>query len=156
MIRDETLSGRAPFHLGSEIRKTESHRMIRQTSLALATGLFMAGITAASAAPAQPANMSGNMAPAPSDVLNLTIKQQNTAWNDLQSRSTEQKAPSRFHGSVGAIVPSPVKLKPVPTKAATDVPSLKGYDFAMIQGKLLIVNPTDNKVAMVMSDVTGT
>jgi len=130
--------------------------MIRQTSLALATGLLMTGITAASAAPALLANISGNMSPAPSDVLNLTIKQRNTAWTDLQSRATEQNAPSGFHGSVGAIVPSPVKLKPVPTRAASDVPSLKGYDFAMIKGKLLIVNPTDNKVAIVMSDVTGT
>jgi hypothetical protein len=44
----------------------------------------------------------------------------------------------------------------VSTKAATDVPLLKGYDFALVSGKLLIVNPTDKKIAMVMSDVTGT
>jgi hypothetical protein len=44
----------------------------------------------------------------------------------------------------------------MPTKAASDVPSLKGYDFALISGKFLIVNPTDKKVALVMSDVTGT
>jgi len=131
--------------------------MIRQQiSLALATGLLMAGITAASAAPALPANISGNMSPAPSDTLNLTTKQRNAAWSDLQSCAKEQKAPSNFHGSVGAIVPSAVKLKPVPTKAASDVPSLKGYDFAMVRRKLLIVNPTDKKVASVMLDVTGT
>jgi Protein of unknown function (DUF1236) len=131
--------------------------MIRQQiSLALATGLLMAGIATASAAPALPANTGDNMSPAPSNALNLTIKQQNAAWSDLQSRAKEQKAPSSFHGSVGAIVPSTVKLKPVPTKAASDVPSLKGYDFAMVRGKLLIVNPTDKKVASVMSDVTGT
>jgi hypothetical protein len=41
--------------------------MIRQTSLALATGLLMVGITAASAVPALPGNTS--------DVLNLTVKQ---------------------------------------------------------------------------------
>jgi hypothetical protein len=63
--------------------------MIRQTSLALATVLLMAGMAAASAASASPS-------------LNLTIKQRNIARSDLQSGATGQKAPSSFRGSVGA------------------------------------------------------
>ena len=90
-----------------------------------------------------------------SDTLNLTIKQQNTAWNDLRSHAAEQKAPSGFHAFVGSTVPSTVKIEQIPGKAASNVPSLKPYDFAMIRGKLLIVNPSDRKVAAVMSDVTG-
>ena len=89
------------------------------------------------------------------DTLNLTIKQQNTAWDDLRSHAAEQKAPSGFHAFVGSTVPSTVKIEQIPGKAASNVPSLKPYDFAMIRGKLLIVNPSDRKVAAVMSDVTG-
>jgi hypothetical protein len=134
----------------------EYRRMIKQTSLALTAGLLAAGVTAASAAAMQSAGASANVSQPPRDMLNLTIRQRNTAWSDLQSRATEQKVPSSFHGIVGAIVPNGVKLKPMPTKAASDVPSLKDYDFAMTGGKLLIVNPRDKKVAAVMSDVTGT
>lgn len=39
----------------------------------------------------------------------------------------------------------------VPRKAASDVPSLKPYDFAMLQKKLLIVNPADRKIAEVIT-----
>ncbi len=32
-------------------------------------------------------------------------------------------------------------------QAMSDVPVLNPYDFAMVQGKLLIVNPSDRKIA---------
>ena len=44
-----------------------------------------------------------------------------------------------------------MKVSAVPSKAARAVPSLRPYDFAMVQGKLLIVNPSDKKVAEVIS-----
>jgi hypothetical protein len=44
-----------------------------------------------------------------------------------------------------------MKLQPVPEKTAQDVPSLKPYDFAVMQGKVLIVNPSDKKVVEVIS-----
>jgi hypothetical protein len=72
-------------------------------------------------------------------------------WNDLHGQATEQKAPSGFIPTVGAVVPSTVKIQPVPSKAATDAPMLKSFDFAMVNGKLLIVNPSDKKIAEVIS-----
>jgi hypothetical protein len=42
-----------------------------------------------------------------------------------------------------------------PIRDPRDLPPLKPYDFAMVRGKLLIVNPSDRKVAEVMPDVTG-
>jgi hypothetical protein len=51
----------------------------------------------------------------------------------------------------GAIVPSTVKTEPVPSKAATGVPALKSFNFAMVDGKLLIVNPSDKKIVDVIS-----
>ena len=126
---------------------------MKQVSIALVTGLLMASVAAASAAGMTSAN--AGLSQSASDTLNLTIKQQNTACNDLRSHAAEQKAPSGFHAFVGSTVPSTVKIEQIPGKAASNVPSLKPYDFAMIRGKLLIVNPSDRKVAAVMSDVTG-
>ena len=39
----------------------------------------------------------------------------------------------------------------MPAKAASDVPALKPYNFAMLQKKLVIVNPSDHKIAEVIT-----
>jgi hypothetical protein len=85
----------------------------------------------------------------------LTATQRTKAWNDLQKQATEQKAPPSFEPTVGSAVPSTIKIAPVPGKAASDIRSLKSYDFALTEGKLLIVNPSDKKIAAVLSDTMG-
>ena len=123
--------------------------MRNQISVALAAGLLMAGVSAASAA-GMPQSNSTVSRPA-SDTLSLTTTEQKAAWNALHGQATEQKAPSGFNAIVGAVVPSTVKIAPVPSKAASDVPMLKSFDFAMVNGKLLIVNPSDKKIVEVIS-----
>ena len=66
-------------------------------------------------------------------------------------KSLNQKTPSGFEATPGAVVPSGVKIAPVPGKAARDVPALRRADFAMLQHKLLIVNPADKKIAEVIT-----
>jgi hypothetical protein len=133
--------------------------MNKKASIALATGLLLAGAAAASAA-GQQSTSSPKMAPPPasstmskpaSDTLSLTSTEQKSAWKDLNGHVTNQNAPSGFQPKVGAAVPSSIKLEPIPAQAATDVPSLKSFDFAMVQGKLLIVNPSDKKIADVIT-----
>ncbi len=123
--------------------------MRKHVSIALAAGLLMAGVSAASAAGMQ--QRSSTMSQPASDTLSLTSTQQKTVWNDLHGQATEQKAPAGFNATVGAIVPSTVQIEPVPSKAATSVPALKSFDFAMVNGKLLIVNPSDKKIVEVIS-----
>jgi hypothetical protein len=85
------------------------------------------------------------MARPASDTLSLSSVQQKTAWKDLKSTTARQTAPSGFNAKIGSAVPSTLKLEPIPAKAATAVPALRPYDFAMVQGKLLIVNPSDKR-----------
>ena len=108
-------------------------------TMALAVAVLLSGVAAASAAP-----MAG-------DSLSLSSTQQNTAWRDLYMPSLNQRAPAGFKARVGAIVPKGVATAPVPTKAARAVPALKPYDFAMVQHKVVIVNPSDQKIAEVIS-----
>ena len=91
------------------------------------------------------------MARPASDTLNLTSTQRKTAWNDLSREASKQTLPSGFKATVGSVVPGTFKIEPVPSKADRDVPSLKPYDFAMTPGKLLIVNPSDKKIAEVIT-----
>jgi|HubBroStandDraft_3_1064219.scaffolds.fasta_scaffold215947_1 hypothetical protein len=118
--------------------------MKKQTSCALTAALLLLTVTVASAA-----TMSSHTKP--SDTLNLTSTQQKTAWKDLYMPSLNQKAPSGFSPTVGSVIPDSVTAAAVPSKAARSVPSLQPYDFVMVQGKLLIVNPSDKKIAEVIT-----
>ena len=114
--------------------------MRKHISVALAAGLLVAGVSAASAGGMSQSNSTSNSTMS-QDALRLTSTQQKMVWNDLHGQATEQKAPSGFNATIGAIVPSTVKTEPVPSKAATSVPALKSFNFAMVNSKLLIVNP---------------
>ena len=87
---------------------------------------------------------------AASDSLSLDRIQQKVAWADLGGRARNQSAPSGFNETAGVVVPNTLTIQAVTKKAAGDVPALKSYDFAIVQGRLLIVNPSDKKVAEVI------
>jgi hypothetical protein len=123
--------------------------MRKQISIALAAGLLVAGVSAASAA--DTTQSKSTMSQPASGTLSLTSAQQKTVWNELHGQAIEQKAPAGFNATVGAVVPSTMKIEPVPSKVATDIPTLKSFDFAMVNGKLLIVNPSDKKIMQVIS-----
>jgi hypothetical protein len=91
------------------------------------------------------------MARTASDTLSLSSTQQQTAWKDLYMGSLNQKPPAGFDVKEGAVLPRDIATAPVTSKAATDVPALKPFDFAMVNGKLLIVNPSDKKIVEVIS-----
>jgi ABC-type transport system substrate-binding protein len=116
--------------------------MKTSTTIALAAAVLLSGATVASAA---------SMQPKASDKLNLSSTQQKTAWRDLYMKSMNQTVPSGFNPTIGAVVPNSVTTAPVPTKAASAVPALRPYDFAQLKNKLVIVNPTDKKIAEVIS-----
>jgi hypothetical protein len=125
--------------------------MKARISIALAAAGLLAGVSAASAAGMQQSNAGSKMAPLASDTLSLSSTQQKTAWEDLYTGSLNQKAPAGFSAIAGAVVPSTVTTAPITSKAASDVPALKPYHFAMLQNKLVIVNPADKKIAEVIT-----
>ena len=129
--------------------------MNKQSLIVIASAALLASISAASAAPQQNAKMappaSAKMAPQPGDTLMLTTAQRKKAWDDLYTGMLNQKVPSGFSATVGTALPSNVVTAPVTAKAAGDVPALKPYKFAMVQKKLVIVNPNDGKIAEVIT-----
>jgi hypothetical protein len=119
--------------------------MKAKTTLAMAAAALLSGITAASAAASSHSGMPAT------DSLSLSATQQKTAWNDLNKRQSSQNAPTGFDAAPGAVVPKSLSLRAVTYKAARDISSLRPFDFAMVQGKLLIVNPSNRKIAEVIS-----
>jgi Protein of unknown function (DUF1236) len=120
--------------------------MKAKASVALAAALLLSGATIASAAGMSHTFSTLTMSKPLSDTISLSSTQQKMAWNDLKSTATKQTSPSALNAKIGSVIPSTLKLETIPGKAAKDVPSLRGYDFAMVQNKLLIVNPSDRKI----------
>ncbi len=122
--------------------------MKSQTTLALAAAALLSGAMLASS-PASAALFSSSHAQA-ADSLTLSGAQQKTAWNDLSSAATSS-APSSFQPSTSSALPSTVKVRAIPAKTASAVPALQPYDYAKVDGKLLIVNPHDMMIAEVIT-----
>jgi hypothetical protein len=105
------------------------------------TGAYAADSNAMSGQPAQSAAQ---------DSLKLTRTQERTAWKDLNRRAYRQTAPTSFSPTIGATMPDDITLRAMPQRAANQLPTLRPYDFAVLQNKLLIVNPNDKKIVEVI------
>jgi hypothetical protein len=143
--------------------------MNKPSLAALSVAVLMAGISAASAGPAMsrdnanaPAakmrsdktqsdkTQSANDAAQSGDTLTLSDAQRKTALQDLYMDSLNQDTLPGFDAVVGAKVPNTIVIAPVTAQAGSDVPALKPYSFAMVQRKLVIVNPSDRKIVSVI------
>lgn len=129
---------------------------INNTRLAVAALALLSSVSVAAAANNMSKTSSATTGSASSmartaDTLSLSTKQQQTAWQQISKFGVKQKAPSGFTAAVGAAVPSGMTTNPVPVTAANKVPKLRPYRYALLDGKLLIVNPTDKKIAEVIS-----
>jgi hypothetical protein len=123
--------------------------------IAITAAALVAGIGTASAADMHTTSNTMSKTPAmqsmAKDNLTLSRSQQRTAWKDLGKQASNQTAPSNFKASVGATIPGDITIQAVPAKVAARVSALKPYDFALLDNKLVIVNPNDKKVVDVIS-----
>ena len=123
--------------------------MKKSASVAVAAALLLSGVSAASAASHMSKEANGAMTAG--DTLALSATQQKEVWKDLSRHAANQTAPSGFTATVGAAIPSAISTYPLPRQAARDVPAVKPYRYAMTQDKVLIVNPSDKKIADVVA-----
>jgi hypothetical protein len=116
-------------------------------------GYFRNGIVAlalvAGAGVASAAGMTNSAAT--HDHLNLTTSQQKEIWQGVNAHATKATAPASFKATVGAAAPDSIKLQPLPTKVANEVPAVKSYDYAVLQDQVLIVDPSSRKIVEVVN-----
>ena len=117
--------------------------------LALAAVVTLSGVTAVSAR-SHMSSMS-NKPTGASDTLTLSDAQQQSIWKDVSKHATNQSTPADFNAAVGTEVPSGLSTYPLPRRAARDVPAVKPYRYAMTRDQVLIVNPSDHKIADVVA-----
>ena len=84
------------------------------------------------------------------DTVILSAAQRRAVWNDLSKQGTNQNA-AGLDATIGTFVPKTVKIEPIPSKVAADNPSLRPYYFAMVDNKLVIVDPANKVIADVVT-----
>jgi hypothetical protein len=81
---------------------------------------------------------------APKDRLTLSGAQELAIFQSISRQDAKKEtAPSGFTAEIGQPVPKSITLHKLPSDAASRVPTVKAYDYAMLQNQLLIVNPHD-------------
>lgn len=101
----------------------------------------------ATAGAAAAAKSTANTESAP---LKLTATQRLEIYRDVTKEKMSQAAPAKFIAKVGAMVPSSIKLNPMPATAAKQVPAVKSYDYAMFCKEAILVDPSTKKIANVI------
>ncbi|HEY2533661.1 MAG TPA: DUF1236 domain-containing protein [Xanthobacteraceae bacterium] len=87
------------------------------------------------------------------DTVTLSAAQRSAAWKDLSKHATNQDA-AGFDATIGALVPDTVEIEPIPSDVTANNPSLKPYCFAMVDHKLVIVDPSNKVIAYVLTTIS--
>jgi hypothetical protein len=110
-------------------------------SAALAVGLQGTGapVRAQAPAPAQAPTVP------PQPKVNLSLEQRHVI-KELIKDLDVSPAPQNVETTVGATVPAAIKLNPMPQAVADKVPQVKSHLFFVEDGKVVIVDPKENKI----------
>jgi hypothetical protein len=113
-------------------------------------GPFVGAIDAAaqSTPPGPPGNDTG-ISGAIEQKLILTSAQR-TAIYDQVSKDKSKVAPKDFSPVIGADVPPMIELYMLPDEAVAGVPAAKLYKYTMVEGKVVLVDPTNMRVVDVI------
>ena len=123
---------------------------IRPTAIAIFAALACAALPAV--APAQaPSN---SPVPMPSETVNLTMEQRHIVKEiiikDMKTPTTPAQAAAKVTTKPGEVVPSGVALQPMPVEVSAKVPQVRTHSFFVEDDKVIIVDPKDNKIAIVV------
>jgi Protein of unknown function (DUF1236) len=107
--------------------------------LALAAALMVLGTSVRTQTPAAP-----GAAPSQPKV-NLTLEQRHVIKEIIKDLNVSAP-PQRLDTSIGATVPATITLNPMPQVVAEKVPQVKSHMFFVKDGKVVIVDPKENKI----------
>jgi hypothetical protein len=77
--------------------------------------------------------------------INLTLEQRHVI-KELIKDLNIQSAPKNTETTVGATVPATINLNPMPQVVGEKVPQIKSHLFFVEDGKVVIVDPKENKI----------
>ena len=85
----------------------------------------------------------------PQSTINLTVEQRHTI-KELVKDLHVQKVSGDFPVEIGDTVPKTVPTQPMPAEIASKVPQVKSHVFFLMDDRVVLVSPKDNKIADVI------
>jgi len=131
--------------------------MMSRSSMSLLFAAALFGSASGFGASAQTTTPSGPGAAANDAGLGGAIEQklilspaQRTAIYDQVSKDKSKVAPKDFSPVIGGDVPPMIELYALPDDAIAGVPAAKLYKYTMVEGKVVLVDPTKMRVVDVI------
>jgi hypothetical protein len=110
--------------------------------------LGVGGIVAINSAASEEGQATSEYASQP---IKLSTEQERLIWQRVNDQPVAAAPPlSSLPVRPGQAVPNDIPLQPLPDNVTSDIPSLKGYAYAIVQDRLMIVNPSDKTVGRVI------
>ena len=86
----------------------------------------------------------------PSQPIELSSDQQRLVWQRVTNQPLTAPPLTSLPVRPGQPVPSDVPLQPLPEQVTANVPLLVGHSYAIVQDRLMIVNPSNKTVVHVI------
>ena len=87
----------------------------------------------------------------PAQPIELSTEQQRLVWQRVSDQPMAAPPPlTSLPARPGQPAPADVPLQPLPDQVTADVPSLAGYSYAIVQDRLMIVNPSNKTVSHII------
>jgi hypothetical protein len=124
----------------AEISLNTAMSLVMALAVATMGALIVPGTPVRAQTPAVPSQ------PVPSQPkVNLTLEQRHVIKEIIKDLNVSP-AQQNVETSVGATVPATVNLNPMPQVVAEKVPQVKSHLFFLKDGKVVIVDPKENKI----------
>ena len=83
--------------------------------------------------------------------VNLTVEQRHTIKEIIKDMKVEDAGAKNVPMSIGDVVSaSAVQLRPMPVEVASKIPQVRTHSFFVKDGRVVVVDPKDNKIADVV------
>ena len=82
--------------------------------------------------------------------LDLSAGQRQTIYTSIRNLNIKNETPPNFQPLVGAVVPTEVKLEPMPKTIGELTPRIKDFQVGMIANQVVVVEPQSRRVVEVI------
>jgi hypothetical protein len=83
--------------------------------------------------------------------LELSPSQREAIYQSVSTTQKNNAAPIGFRPAVGSVVPKGIELAPLPDTLGETIPAARGYEVAMVEKQILLVDPRSKVVIALMT-----
>jgi len=83
--------------------------------------------------------------------LEFSASRRETIYQSLSKTQKNNAAPIGFRPAVGSVVPKRIDLAPLPDTLGEMIPEARGYEVAMVEKQILLVDPRSKVVIALMT-----